>query len=121
MDIENNTYHQIELRTTDPVHLIISVYDSIIHDLDNALKDISKHEYRKANSDIVGAQKTLSKLLFALSMAEGDQFYVNLSKIYIYSKKLLQAATEYNDTEKIRVVIDHMIKLRETWSGSPYQ
>jgi flagellar biosynthetic protein FliS len=108
-------------RTTDPAHLIINVYDSIIQDLDRALKDISKHKYRKASCDIISAQSALSKLLYALSMAEGDEFYINLSKIYMYLKKLLPTATSSNDTEKIRCVIDHMTKLREMWDGTPHQ
>ena len=113
--------HRMKSRTTDPVHLIINVYDSIIQDLDRALKDISKHKYRKASNDIVSAQSALSKLLFALSMAEGDEFYVNLTKIYLYLKKLLQTATSSNDTERIQCVIDHIIKLRETWNEVPHQ
>ena len=115
------TIHRIEMRTSDPAHLIINVYDSIIQDLDRALKDISRHKFRKANNDIISAQSALSKLLFALSMAEGNEFYVNLSKIYMYLKKLLPTATSYDDTAKIQCVIDHIIRLRETWNGTLHQ
>lgn len=121
MKIKLKTSHRIEMRTTDPTHLIINVYDSIIQDLDKALKDISKHEYQKANNDIISAQSALSKLLFALSMTEGNEFYVNLSKIYMYLKKLLPTATSSNDTEKIQCVINYMTKLRETWNGIPHR
>ena len=105
----------------DPLRLIINVNDSIIRNLQRARDRMSHHKYIRSSIDMNKAQYTLSKLLLALSENDDDRFYMNLSRVYAYFKKQLYDARQFNDTEKISFVIQHMIKLRDVWDQMSYQ
>jgi flagellar biosynthetic protein FliS len=104
----------------DPIRLIINVNDSIIHNLQRARDRMMHHKYIRSSIDMNKAQYTLSKLLLALNENDGDRFYTNLSRVYAYFKKQLYDARQFNDTEKISFVIQHMIKLRNVWDQMSY-
>jgi flagellin-specific chaperone FliS len=59
--------------------------------------------------------------LSALNSAHGNNFYVNLTRIYSYFKKQLYEATDDKDAEKVKCVIHQMMMLRNAWNEMPNQ
>lgn len=101
--------------TTNPLDLIIQLYDGAITRLSKAAFCIKKGDKAQKMQYITRTIAIIEELLASLNMDDGGEVAMNLQGLYIYMLQQLTVANAKDDLEKIKEVEELLKGLRSAW------
>jgi flagellar protein FliS len=115
-------YRETGVKTASKARLIVMLYDGAIKAL-AAAKDkiridgsVELDNLDKFNSSCIKAQEIITELMISLDTQEGGEIAENLMALYIFFNQELLQANVHRDKKKIRVVLEMMMSLRDSWA-----
>lgn len=111
-----NAYKQTQVETTtNPLDLVVMLYDGAIESLDKAAAAMAMKELPVKIKYIDKAMAIIEELLNSLNMEAGGDVALRLEDLYFYMIREITLANIHNDQEKIRHIIVLLKELREGW------
>ncbi|MBI2877090.1 MAG: flagellar export chaperone FliS [Candidatus Tectomicrobia bacterium] len=101
--------------TTNPLELVIMLYEGAIESLGKAVMAIDIQNIQMKLKQMDKALAIIEELSNALNFEVGGEIALNLSDLYYYMMRELLLANIHNDKEKIEQVISLLKGLREAW------
>ncbi len=93
MIAKETIYKQTQINTSNPLSILIMLYDKAIQDLKIAkelIKDENWQNKIKANEKIFHAQEIITELMSTLNFEKGGNISTNLLSIYSFLNKELE-------------------------------
>lgn len=118
MIAKETIYKQTQINTSNPLSILIMLYDKAIHDLKIAkelIKDENWQNKIKANEKIFHAQEIITELMSTLNFEKGGNISTNLLSIYSFLNKELENVLLKKEIHKIDNVIKQLQELSFTW------
>ncbi|AIJ29900.1 flagellar export chaperone FliS [Borreliella valaisiana] len=118
MIAKENIYKQTQINTSNPLSILIMLYDKAIQDLKVAKELIQDGNWQnaiKANEKIFHAQEIITELMSTLNFEKGGNISTNLLSIYSFLNKELENVLLKKEIHKIDNVIKQLQILSFTW------
>ncbi|AEW68882.1 FlaJ [Borreliella garinii BgVir] len=118
MIAKETIYKQTQINTSNPLSILIMLYDKAIQDLKVAkelIKDENWQNKIKANEKIFHAQEIITELMSTLNFEQGGNISTNLLSIYSFLNKELENVLLKKEIHKIDNVIKQLQELSFTW------
>nr|WP_267915961.1 flagellar export chaperone FliS [Borreliella garinii] len=118
MIAKETIYRQTQINTSNPLSILIMLYDKAIQDLKIAkelIKDENWQNKIKANEKIFHAQEIITELMSTLNFEKGGNISTNLLSIYSFLNKELENVLLKKEIHKIDNVIKQLQELSFTW------
>lgn len=118
MIAKETIYKQTQINTSNPLSILIMLYDKAIQDLKIAkelIKDENWQNKIKANEKIFHAQEIITELMSTLNFEKGGNISTNLLLIYSFLNKELENVLLKKEIHKIDNVIKQLQELSFTW------
>ncbi len=113
-----NLYQQTGITTSNPMKLVLMLYDGAINFLKESIEDIGKRDIKNKIIAINRAKEIIAELNNALNCEIGGEFALHLRRLYFFMDRHLFQANLKNDTQAIREVIQILSSLREAWQDA---
>jgi flagellar protein FliS len=110
-------YQQSAVNTSNPLQLIIMLYDGAIKHVKLGIEGIETNDFQKANTHLVKAQSVINELISSLNF----QYPIAelLLQIYDYLVRNLIEANVKKQKEPALEVLGHLSNLRDAWQQVP--
>ncbi|MCD2332155.1 flagellar export chaperone FliS [Borreliella americana] len=111
-------YKQTQINTSNPLSILIMLYEKAIQDLKVAkelIKDENWQNAVKANEKIFHAQEIITELMSTLNFEQGGSISTNLLSIYLFLNKELENVLLKKEIHKIDNVIKQLQILSFAW------
>ncbi|WP_215535390.1 flagellar export chaperone FliS [Borreliella bavariensis] len=118
MIAKETIYKQTQINTSNPLSILIMLYDKAIQDLKVAkelIKDENWQNKITANEKIFHAQEIITELMSTLNFEQGGNISTNLLSIYSFLNKELENVLLKKEIHKIDNVIKQLQELSFTW------
>ncbi|MBB6212665.1 flagellar export chaperone FliS [Borreliella californiensis] len=118
MIAKEKIYKQTQINTSNPLSILIMLYEKAIQDLNVAkelIKDGNWQNTVKANEKIFHAQEIITELMSTLNFEQGGNISTNLLSIYLFLNKELENVLLKKEIHKIDNVIKQLQILNFTW------
>lgn len=118
MIAKETIYKQTQINTSNPLSILIMLYDKAIQDLKIAkelIKDENWQNKIKANEKIFHAQEIITELMSTLNFEKGGNISTNLLSIYSFLNKELENVLLKKEMHKIDNVIKQLQELSFAW------
>ncbi|MBB6042537.1 flagellar export chaperone FliS [Borreliella yangtzensis] len=118
MIAKEKIYKQTQINTSNPLSILIMLYDKAIQDLKVAKELIQDENWQnaiKANEKIFHAQEIITELMSTLNFEKGGDISTNLLSIYSFLNKELENVLLKKEIHKIDNVIKQLQILSFTW------
>ena len=113
-----NLYQQTSVTTSNPMKLVVMLYDGAINFLKESIEDIGKKEIKNKIIAINRAKDIIAELNNSLNCEIGGDFALRLRSLYFFMDRHLFQADLKNDAQAIREVIQLLSNLREAWQDA---
>ncbi len=113
-----NPYEQYKsnsVQTLSPQRIVLLLYDTIIKNINFAVKAIENKDFISSNEKIQKAQDIIMELMMALDKEKGGEIAVNLAALYDYWYRRLVEANVKKDAEILSEVVSMVRELRNSW------
>lgn len=108
-------YKQMQVATTDPVRLIVMLYDGAIRSLKSGIEKTEQKDFEGKGRDLMRAYDIVFELLTVLDYEKGGEIAANLAALYNYILKRILEANAKMDTEIMQEAIRHLETLNDAW------
>lgn len=115
MNYTVGSYRRIEVETTDPIKLVIMLYEGAINFLEQAKRRMMDKKVAEKGILISKVMAIVGELQASLNMDKGGEVAVNMDRIYTYISNRLYDANMKNDPAILTEVISHLRVLKEAW------
>ncbi|WKC88207.1 flagellar export chaperone FliS [Borreliella japonica] len=118
MITKEKIYKQTQIKTSNPLSILIMLYERAIQDLKVAKELIKDENWKnaiKANEKIFHAQEIITELMSTLNFEQGGDISTNLLSIYSFLNKELENVLLKKEVHKIDNVIKQLQILNFTW------
>lgn len=115
MNYTVGSYRKIEIETTDPIKLVIMLYEGAINFLEQAKRRMMDKKLADKGILISKVMAIIGELQSSLNMEKGGEVAVNMDRIYSYLSNRLYEANTKNDPAILTEVVSHLRVLKEAW------
>ena len=109
-------YQRMQVETASPEKILIMLYNGAINFLKKAKVAFEENNKVEAHNNIIAAEKIILEFMTTLDMELGGEMAKNLYALYDYLYNRLVESNMKNKPEIIDEVLDHLVKLRDTWN-----
>ena len=109
-------YRELEARGTDPLHLVVLLYDQLIRDLNAAADAASRADVVARTHEIDHALAIVGHLEATLNVDQGQDVATNLKRFYAGLRDGLLTAQLQSSAELLRKHMANVITVREAWT-----
>lgn len=109
-------YQRMQVETASPEKILIMLYNGAINFLKKAKVAFEENNKVEAHNNIIAAEKIILEFMTTLDMDLGGEMAKNLYALYDYLYNRLVESNMKNKPEIIDEVLDHLVKLRDTWN-----
>ena len=113
-----NLYQQTSITTSNPMKLVLMLYDGAIGFLKDSIEAINKKDVKSKIIAINRAKDIITELNNSLKCEIGGEFALTLRRLYYFMDRHLFQANLKNDVQAIREVIQLLSSLREAWQDA---
>ncbi|MBQ2872278.1 flagellar export chaperone FliS [bacterium] len=106
----------MQVETASPEKILIMLYNGAINFLKKAKVAFEENNKVEAHNNIIAAEKIILEFMTTLDMDLGGEMAKNLYALYDYLYNRLVESNMKNKPEIIDEVLDHLVKLRDTWN-----
>jgi flagellar secretion chaperone FliS len=110
-----SAYRHSAGQSATPVHLVVMLYEQLIHDLQRALTAMSKEDIEGRTGQLIHALLVLGQLHGTLDFERGGEVAANLDGFYNLLRGDLLEAHIKVAPEILRKHIGNLLELREAW------
>ena len=117
----NNPYQAYTtagFNTTDPMKLVLMLYDGAINFLRDAIKNTEKGDIKGKNLAANSARDIIVHLNASLNIEVGGDMAKSLRGIYLFMNRHLMESNWKNDTEGFKKIIELLESLRSAWQDA---
>ncbi len=108
-------YKKMQVETTDPVRLVIMLYDGAVKALRLAMKYAREKDFEKKGREMMRAHDIIFELLSTLDRENGGEIAKNLESLYVYMLRGILESNASNDFGKMEEIIGHLETLNDGW------
>jgi len=105
----------MEVTTTDPLKLVVLLYDGAITALRRSIEHIEKKDYMAKYKELMRCHDIIWELMASLDKTRGGEVADNLSSLYTYMLGQIMEANNSLDVKIIEEVIALLDNLNEAW------
>lgn len=110
-----NTYLQNQINMASPEQILLMLYDGAIRFTRQAITGIEEDNSANKNHGITKAYAIIAEFSNSLNREIGGKIAEDLDALYDFMMRELSDANVQNDVDKLRVVENLLVDLRETW------
>ncbi|MDR0311653.1 MAG: flagellar export chaperone FliS [Acidobacteriota bacterium] len=100
-----NRYHEMNVNTAPPVHLVVMLYEAAIRSLEEARGHMERKDIAGRAKAVNKCSAIISELQSSLNLREGGEIASSLNRLYDYMKStLLRASVEQNPDLVVEVL-----------------
>jgi flagellar secretion chaperone FliS len=111
-------YQQTRVTTSNPMKLVLMLYDGAITFLKKSIENVEKKETKNKIAAINRAKEIIAELNSSLNCEIGGEFALRLRDLYFFMDRHLFQASVKDDVQAIRDVIQLLSSLREAWQNA---
>jgi len=115
MNQPHATYQEIDINTSNPMKLVLMLYDGAINFLRKATEYGEKKDIKNKNIYANKARDIILELNNSLNLEAGGEIAHYLRGLYLFMNRHLMQANWNNDIKGITEVIQLLSNLREGW------
>lgn len=115
MNPANSTYKQLNITTSNPLRIVLMLYDGAINFLNMAIDFANDQDIKRKNIYANKARDIIEELNNALNTEVGGELAQNLRGLYHFMNRHLMQANWKNDTRGMQEVRQMLSGLREAW------
>jgi len=108
-------YQQTQVMTSDPLKLVILLYDEGIRYLREAIEAYRERDYERKSERLIYGMEVISELLASLDLEKGGDIARRLQAIYTFLLQEILLADAEESTERLETVIRMLEELRDAW------
>jgi len=108
-------YKEIGINTSQPLSLVIMLYDGAITFLNKSIEYAENKDIKNKNIYANKARDIILELNNSLNLEVGGEMASNLKRLYFFMNRHLFQANLKNDMQGMREVILMLSDLREVW------
>ena len=108
-------YKEIGINTSQPLNLVIMLYDGAITFLEKSIEYAENKDIKNKNIYANKARDIILELNNSLNLEVGGEMASNLKRLYFFMNRHLFQANLKNDMQGMREVILMLSDLREVW------
>ncbi len=110
-------YRKTEVSTSDPIDLVIMLYDGVESFMKKALSAINDRKVADKSAYLTRSMAIIEELLRSLDVEVGGQAAENLQELYLYLMKEIAEINLTSDAEKLQRAMEIVSTLRDAWKG----
>lgn len=110
------TYRENTAAGSNPVHLVVMLYEQIIKDLREAVAAMRANNIEVRAQAIDHALLVTAHLQGTLNFEQGGEVARNLDRFYTVLQSTMLEAQFQNTPELLEAQIQHLLGLREAWT-----
>jgi flagellar secretion chaperone FliS len=111
----NFAYRESEALTTDPVGLVVVLYDMLLKDIREAVSALSAADIERRAAAIRHGLLVLQQLQSTLDMKQGGVVAQNLDRFYNYIRAKLLEAQIKSSSEILEQQVTFVASIRDAW------
>lgn len=108
-------YKQMEVTTTDPLKLVVMLYDGAITALRRAIEHIENKDYMSKYKELMRCHDIIWELMASLDKERGGEVASNLSSLYTFMLTKIMEANNTLDVKTLEDVIVLLNNLNDAW------
>ncbi len=98
-----------------PEHLVVLLYEQLIHDLHRAVAAMEENNIEKRTHELSHAMQVLGELQARLDLQQGGQVAANLDRYYSIVRNCVLKAQCTGQKDILQAQIAQLLGLREAW------
>lgn len=110
-----SAYKQINITTSNPLKIVLMLYDGAINFLNMAVDFADRQDIKHKNIYANKARDIIEELNNSLNTEVGGELAHNLRGLYLFMNRHLMQANWKNDTRGMKEVIRMLADLRQSW------
>ena len=114
----NTAYSQIDISTSNPLRIVLMLYDGAITFLGKAVSFAEQGDVKQKNIYANKARDIIQELNNALNTDAGADLARHLRSLYFFLNRHLMKANWNNDVGAMREVMEILTHLREAWQSA---
>jgi len=116
-----SVYNQIDVTTSNPLKIVLMLYDGAITFIERAIECTRSGDVKNKNIHITSASDIIVELNNSLDTEAGGELAQHLRRLYFFMGRHLTHANWHNDVEGMQEVIELLANLREAWQDIYHQ
>jgi flagellar protein FliS len=121
MNPVNSVYSHIDISTSNPLRIVLMLYDGAINFLNKAIGFAEQGDIKQKNIYANKARDIIQELNNALNTDAGQDLARHLRSLYLFLNRHLMSANWNNDMGAMKEVVDILTHLREAWQAAYQQ
>ncbi len=108
-------YNEIEIHTSNPLKIVLMLYDGAIKSLNQATEHLDNNDVKEKNLFANNAREIIEELNRSLDVEQGGEMAMALRRLYFFMARRIMKANWDDDRQGFAEVIDLLSDLREAW------
>jgi flagellar secretion chaperone FliS len=109
------TYAQLDFNTSNPMKIVLMLYDGAIDFLNKARDCNERGDIKNKNVFANNARDIITELNTTLNMEAGGEIAQSLRRLYFFMERHLMQANRLGNAQGFNEIVDLLSNLREAW------